>query len=509
MRKLGNGSRLEPKLLRENHEAGGCAEFKQTNQQATYSGGVLSDIVLRGGESPLQGEGSDGSTQPVKETYAGHAGSELRKPTSLRGIANRAKACKDHRFRNLYQTLTETTLMESWHELNKKSASGVDKVTAEAYGENLTSNIKDLAERLKTKRYRAKLVRRCYIPKGDGKQRPLGIPALEDKIVQKACAKVMTAIYEEDFMDESYGYRPNRSAKEAVGELSYNLQYKGYGYVVEADIKGFFDNIDHDLLLEMLAHRIDDKAFINLIRKWLKAGILDTDGKIIDPQTGTPQGGIVSPVLANIYLHYGLDLWFEKKVKKHCEAKAMIIRYADDFVCAFQFKSDAERFYSVLPKRLEKFNLEVAPDKTNIIKFSRYHPSMTRRFTFLGFELYWFFDFGGKLRVMRRTARKKLQGACAAIKDWIKKNRHLPGLDFIKGLNRRLHGHYNYYGLRGNLQSLERFYGWVIKCTFKWRNRRGGKRRSFNWKAFNEALSQTNIAAPRVTEQRRKREVYA
>lgn len=317
--------------------------------------------------------------------------------------------------------------MDSWHDLNKNAASGVDKVTAQAYQENLEGNLQDLADRLKTKRYRAKLIRRCYIPKENGKQRPLGIPALEDKLVQLACAKVLTAIYEQDFLDNSYAYRPNRSARDAVADLTFNLQYGQYGYLVEADIKGFFDNMNHDWILDMLALRIDDKAFINLIHKWLKAGILETDGKIIDPETGSPQGGIVSPILANIYLHYGLDLWFEKVVKRHCRGKAMICRYADDYVCAFQFKDDAERFYRTQPRRLHKFGLEVASDKTQIIRFSRFHPSMTRRITFLGFELYWFVDHNKEARVMRRTARKKLQGACRRIKEWIRENRHLPG----------------------------------------------------------------------------------
>jgi len=436
-------------------------------------------------------------------------GSEQHEPTSLRGIARRARACKHHRFRDLYRNLNAGFLLSCWGDLNKSAASGVDEVTAQAYQEDLEANIQALAERLKTKRYRAKLVRRCYIPKENGKQRPLGIPALEDKLVQLASAKLLTAIYEQDFLDSSYGYRPNRSAKEAVADLTFNLQYGKYGYIVEADIKGFFDHMDHDRLLEMLSQRIDDKAFLNLIRKWLKAGILDTDGQIIHPGAGTPQGGIVSPVLANVYLHYTLNLWFERVVKAHCRGEALICVYADDFVCAFRYREDAERFFRALPKRLEKFGLEVAPEKTRLLRFSRFHPSMKRRFTFLGFELYWFVDRKGIPRVMRRTARKKLQVACKRIKEWVKLNRHLPGREFIAGLNRRLLGHYNYYGLRGNSRSLWRFYQWAIECSYKWLNRRGGKRRSFTWKTFAQALKRLGVARPRITEQKHQHAVFA
>lgn len=435
-------------------------------------------------------------------------GSEQHKPTSLRGIAHRARARKHHRFRDLYRNLNAEFLLSCWSDLNKAAASGVDEVTAQTYQENLEANLQALAERLKTKRYRTKLVRRCYIPKENGKQRPLGIPALEDKLVQLACAKLLTAIYEQDFLDSSYGYRPNRSAKEAVADLTFNLQYGKYGYIVEADIKGFFDHMDHDWLLDMLALRIDDKAFLNLIRKWLKAGILDTDGRIIHPGAGTPQGGIVSPVLANVYLHYALNLWFEHVVKTHCRGEALICLYADDFVCAFRYRDDAERFFRALPKRLEKFGLEVAPEKTRLMRFSRFHPSMKRRFTFLGFELYWFEDRKGVPRVMRRTARKKLQAACKQVKEWVKLNRHLPGREFITGLNRRLRGHYNYYGLRGNSRSLWRFYQWAIECSFKWLNRRGGKRRSFTWKVFTQALKRLGVARPRITEQKYQHAVF-
>lgn len=371
-------------------------------------------------------------------------------------------------------------LRHCWRDLNKQAASGVDGVTASEYAEDLDTRIEALAERLRTKQYRAKVVWRVLIPKENGKERPLGIPALEDKLVQLAAGKVLTAIYEADFLAGSYGYRPGRGAKDAVKDLTFDLQYGVFGYVVEADIQGFFDHMDHDWLLEMLKERIDDRAFLNLIRKWLKADVLERDDSILHPDTGTPQGGIVSPVLANVYLHYALDLWFERKVRPHCRGEAMICRYADDFVCAFRYSDDAVRLYRTLPKRLARFGLSMAPEKTRTVRFSRFHPSMKRRFTFLGFEFYWKPDREGVARVMRRTAPKRLQGACRRITEWIKASRHLPGRDFFASLNRRLRGHYNYYGVRGNSASLYRFYSWAITTVFKWLNRRGGKRRSLS-----------------------------
>jgi RNA-directed DNA polymerase len=446
---------------------------------------------------------------PQRKLVPDNVGLGQYEPTSLRGIAIKARVDGKHRFQDLYRWLNAPFLRACWKDLNKDAASGVDEVTAQAYEENLEANIQALAGRLKTKRYRAKLVRRCYIPKEKGKQRPLGIPALEDRLVQLACAKLLMAIFEADFLDNSYAYRLNRSAKDAIEDLRFNLQFGKYGYIVEADVRSFFGQMDHRWVLRMLQERIDDAAFLNLIQKWLKAGILETDGTVIHPETGTPQGGIVSPVLANVYLHFALDLWFEKVVKVHCKGAAMMIRYADDFVCAFQYHDDAKRFYEELPKRLGKFALSVAPEKTGMQRFSRFHPSHRRRIVFLGFETYWTYDERGQVRVMQRTARDRLQRACRRIKEWIKQNRHLKGMKFIIALNRRLRGHYNYYSVVGNLRSLVRFYKWAIGCAFKWLNRRGGKRKSFTWKVFLKAIERLGIAKPQLPVSTKRHRVFS
>lgn len=426
-------------------------------------------------------------------------GSDKRKQTSLLGIANKAKTNRQHRFRDLYRILNAEYLLHCFGTLNKNAASGIDKISWREYEENLHANIDLLVDKLKSKKYKAKLIRRSYIPKANGKQRPLGIPAIEDKLLQTAVAKILEAIYEQDFLPCSYGYRSDRSAKDAVRDITFDLQYGKFGYIVEADIKAFFDNMDHDWLITMLKLRIDDKAFLRLIQKWLKAGVLDTDGYVTHPDTGSPQGSPVSPVLANVYLHYALDLFFEKVQKPKSYGEALICRYCDDFVCAFRFKDDAERFYCALPERLKKFNLVVASEKTHILRFSRFNPTIKNRFTFLGFEFFWNKDRKGVPRVIRRTDRRRLRSACQRIKGWIKTNRHLPCMEFFKGLNIRLKGHYNYYGVIGNARSICRFYNWATICTFKWLNRRGGKKKSFNWEQFQTFMLKV-IVKPKITE---------
>jgi len=422
--------------------------------------------------------------------------------TSLRGIAKRASRHARHRFGNLYGLLSEDNLKWCFHQLRKSAAPGVDKVDYYEYRKNLDSNIHDLVKRLKQKRYRAKLVRRRYIPKSPGKYRPLGIPAIEDKLLQLGVAKILSAIYEQDFLDCSYGFREGIGPLNAVQDLTLDLQYGSFGWIVDADIKGFFDNIDHEWMIRMLEERIDDRAFINLIRKWLKAGILETDGKVVHPATGTPQGGIVSPVLANIYLHYALDLWFEKRIKPVCKGKVIIVRYADDFVCAFQYKREADKFYRDLVARLAKFGLEVSTEKTRIIRFSRFKLENNEGFDFLGFEYRWGINSKGKAQVKRRTSRKKFKSSIASFTQWIKESRNQRKKKLFRALASKYRGYWNYYGVRGNSASLKAFYDQTLDILFKWLNRRS-QRRSYNWKGFKEVLKHFAIPSPRITEQPR------
>jgi group II intron reverse transcriptase/maturase len=393
--------------------------------------------------------------------------------------------------------LDKDFLEQVFHSLNKKAASGVDQVSFHEYETDLSANLQKLIENLKQRKYRAKLVRRKNIPKGNGRTRPLGIPAIEDKLLQTAVSLILQAIYEQDFLSCSYGYRPDVGARDAVEALSARLQFGKFGYVVEADIKSFFDRIEHDWLLRMLEERVDDRPFLQLIRKWLKAGVLEEDGEVILPEAGTPQGGSVSPVLANIYLHYVLDLWFEKVVKKHCQGEVLMVRYADDYVCLFQYQQESERFFRELPRRLVKFGLELAPDKTQILRFSRFRIEHGKRFCFLGFEFYWGTSRKGRPQLYARTSRKKLQSSVAEFSDWCKRHRHLGNRKIFAALNAKLRGHYNYFGVRCNYRSLRRFYHRVLRVLQKWLNRRS-QRRSCNWEKFWYLTKLYRVERPRI-----------
>lgn len=418
--------------------------------------------------------------------------------TALHAIAFKAQTHPKHRFQNLYGLLNSDLLMQSWGQINKRSASGVDGVTASGFSQRLPENIDRLSRLLKQKCYRADDIKRVFIPKSNGKLRPLGLPTLDDKVVQQSVSQILQSIWENDFLRNSYGYRPDKSAHQAIHSLQLNLQFKGYGYVVEADIKGFFDNMDHQWLMEMLAQRIEDKALLRLISQWLKARIKSPEGQYTKPSSGTPQGGVISPVLANIYLHYALDLWFEKRVKPQLKGRAMLVRYADDFVVAFQFRSEARAFYQELPQRLKQFNLDVAPEKTHLKRFSRFHPNRKHSFQFLGFEFYWSVDAKGEPRLRRCTAPKKHKALLSEFYQWIKQCRSMRLRELMPKLKRKLAGVRNYFGLPDNSRSVSRIYDSVLHSLYKWINRRS-QRRSFNWQGFKDMLRYFGVQPLRVS----------
>jgi len=419
--------------------------------------------------------------------------------STLLGLKEKARREPKHRFRSLYREINLPMLYESFRDLKRNAAPGVDGLSVTDYEEDLDGNLRRLLERLVGKTYRSQHVRRKYIPKGGGKTRSLGIPALEDKIVQKAASKLLQAIYEVDFLDVSKGYRPGQGARDASQELREKLFLERVHWVVEADIKGFFDNVDHDWLCRMLEERVDDKAFIRLIRKWLKAGVLEEAGEVIHPATGTPQGGIISPVLANIYLHYVLDLWVEKGRLARTRGAKVYMRYADDFVVGFEHESDAREFFRELPGRLAKFGLSMAEDKSGILRFSRCDVKSSKCFTFLGFEFYWANTRQGKKTVKRRTSKKKFSAALASLKDWLNKNRSRPLKELAVTLRRKFIGYYNYYGVIGNSDRLWRYWNESRRIIFRRLNRRS-QRKSYNWTGFEQMWKTLGVPNPSIVE---------
>lgn len=407
--------------------------------------------------------------------------------TSLEGIAKRACLDPHHRFGNLYGCLNEEFLRDCFRYLKRNKAPGIDDVSLEEYGKDLEANIKDLVQRLKEKRYRPPHVKRVYIPKSPGKMRPLGLPTVEDKLVQTAVARILVAIYEADFEDFSNGYRPQRSIHQAIGDLNRQLRFGGYEWVVEADIRGFFDSISHEWMLRMLEERINDRAFIRLIRKWLKAGIIEPDGTLYLPAKGTPQGGVVSPILANIYLHYALDLWFKRVVRRQCRGKAMMSRFADDFVIAFTNKEDAEWFRQILAKRLGKFELELAEEKTRIIEFGLSCWEKGNKFDFLGFEFRWARSRKGKPWIKMQTSMKRFNRSLDNFKRWIKEHRHASLVWLRDELIRKCRSYRQHYRVIGNARRVQTFFWKMVRTLFKWLNRRSQKK-SYTWQGFNDLL---------------------
>jgi group II intron reverse transcriptase/maturase len=411
--------------------------------------------------------------------------------TSLHGIAESAKRFKAKRFRSLYSYLNHLTFERAYFALNKKAAAGSDKVSWADYGRNLKDNLLDLEERLKQKRYRAKFLRRVLIPKGKDKYRPLSIPAIEDKIVQYAVREILEVLFEPLFLDCSYAYRPNRCARQAAETLREELRYKCQ-WVVEADIRSYFDTIDHEWLVKMLKTRINDRALIRLIQKWLRAGIVYPDGAVEHPEKGTAQGSIISPVLSNIYLHFVLDQWFGKKVTSQCTGKAILIRYADDFVAAFRYHKDAANFMRMLKMRFTHFGLEVAKEKTRKLRFNRYRKEDSETFVFLGFEFCWIVSRRGKDIIRLRISRKKLREIVSEFKQWCKECRNKRLKWIMVHVKSKLRGLRNYFGVPGNSANLREILYLFKRLLYKWLNRRS-ERKSYNWKTFRQMLQFYNV----------------
>lgn len=399
--------------------------------------------------------------------------------TKLKRIAEVAKANPNEKFTSLAHLINKEMLTQCHKEMKGKKAAGVDSVTKQEYEEHLNENLDELVARLKRHAYKPQPVRRVYIPKeGTDKKRPLGIPAYEDKLVQSALAKVMNAIYEQDFLECSFGFRPERGAHDALKVLNRIVNMEDINYVVDTDIKGFFDNVSHEWLMKFVAHRIADTNVQRLIVRFLKSGIMEAGIKY-DTHSGTPQGGVCSPILGNLYLHYSLDIWFEKIVRKRSKGTAYMVRYADDSVFCFQYEEDARVFYKELVKRLAKFNLEIAEDKTKIIRLNKGNSDNDKdgnSFDFLGFTHY--VDKDKYVKV--KTSKKKFRASLIKCKIWIKENRTLPVKEFMRRIQIKMKGHINYFGVTHNRRMISNFVFEVRKLIFKWLNRRS-QRRSFDW----------------------------
>jgi len=439
----------------------------------------------------------------TKDTLSGRRTGETVR-TKLASIVQMAREDRKAKFCSLAHLLSKGTLREAFSRLSNKAAPGIDGQIKETYQVNLEENLSNLHERLKKGSYKPSPVRRKYIPKpGSNKLRPLGIPGLEDKLIQSALVIILESIYEVDFLEKSYGFRPKKSQHDALKDLSRNIGTKKVNYLVEADIRGFFDHVDHEWLMKMLKERISDKQILRLIKRFLKAGIME-DGKRLETEEGVPQGGSLSPLLANIYLHYTIDLWFSKVVVKDCKGEAYLTRFADDFVACFQYKKEAEQYYLELKKRLQKFSLEIAEEKTRIIEFGRFAERDNKRrggtkpetFDFLGLTHYCGKSRKGFFKLKWKTARKKFQAKVNAFSEWIEANRTLPIKDIWEKVNAKLRGHYNYYGVSDNWDGLMRYRDAVKRLLCKWLRRRS-QRSKLTWKRFDQMLEWYPLATPK------------
>jgi RNA-directed DNA polymerase len=423
--------------------------------------------------------------------------------TKVERIAELARKDPERAFMSLHHVIDVEWLREAYRRTRKDAAVGVDGQTAEEYERDLEGNLEALVGRLRTGSYHAPPVRRVHIPKGDGRTRPIGIPTFEDKVLQRAVAMVLEAIYEQDFRPISYGFRPGRGAHDALDQLWKELMPKG-GWVLEVDIQDFFGSLEHSHLRSFLDERVTDGVLRRAIDKWLKAGVLE-DGAVTRSEAGTPQGGVISPLLANVYLHGVLDVWFENEVKRRLSGRSFLVRFADDFVIGFEQEADALRVRDVLAKRFAKYGLTLHPDKTRLVRFER--PQRERNgedsrgspgsFDFLGFTHHWALSRKGNWIVKRRTMRARFTRVLVRISEWCRDKRHLPVAEQCKALGQKMRGHYGYYGITGNQIALARFALNVRRIWRFWLDRRS-QRAKMNWERFGRLLVRYPLPEPRV-----------
>lgn len=426
--------------------------------------------------------------------------------TKRRWIAQMARAAPQMVFNNLSHFIDKDWMLEAYRDTRKNGAVGVDGITAKEYAANLESNLQTLINRAKSGTYYAPPVRRVHIPKGSGKEtRPIGIPSFEDKVLQRAVTMILEAIYEEDFYDCSFGFRRGLSAHNALDMLWKKGMKMGGGWTLEIDIRKFFDTLDHTRLRTFLQKRVQDGVLLQLIGKWLNAGVME-DGRVSYPDAGSPQGGVISPILANVYLHEVLDTWFEETVKPRLKGQVFLIRYADDAVMVFSEESDARRVLDVLPKRFEKYGLALHPEKTRLVPFQQ--PRENTRtgdkinpppgvFDLLGFTHFWGKSRKGTWVMKRKTAKSRFARALGKLTDWCRSNRHMPVQEQWKALSAKLRGHYGYYGITGNGPMLGNFLYAVRRGWQKWLSRRSGHGQH-NWDKFEVLYQRYALPTPKI-----------
>lgn len=418
--------------------------------------------------------------------------------TKLQRIAELARQMPDKALTSLAYRIDIEWLKEAYRRTRKDGASGVDGQTAEQYAAHLDANLESLLTRVKTASYRAPPVKRVHIPK-DGGTRPIGVPTFEDKVLQRAYAMVLEAVYEQEFLDCSYGFRPGRSAHQALDAFWQQMMSMRGGWVLELDIRSYFDTLDHGQLRQLIERRVRDGSVLRHVGKWLKAGVLE-ERKLWHPEMGTPQGGVISPVLANIYLHDVLDVWFEREVKPRLKGRAFLIRYADDAVLGFSLEEDARRVLDVLPKRFARYGLTLHPEKTRLVRFApKRHDDDDDpgSFDFLGFTLYWGKSRKGNAIIKRKTASKRLRRSLTRISQWCRVHRHDRLTTQHRTLARKVRGHYGYYGLTGNGRMLTKYKHAVERIWQRWLSRRS-QRAKIRWERFRQLLRVFPLPPPRI-----------